>query len=473
MAGAAIPSRTAPASRRRALAPQGRVSSIVNWAHLRLLLIPLAAAALAIGIDWQQDNSGPPRVSAAQFGKAGYGPRSYGAAMAAADDQLSLARERVRNAPGQWLPQESLARAYVARAGLSGGYEDYGRARAVLAQAFAEAPYPSGPVLSEAVLAMKTHDLSGVEAALARIDDWAVSPDGAEAAEIRGLRGDLAFYRGDMATAGTWYARANTTEPGPAAAFRLATMAKARGDFDTAIDQFRRVAIGNGKDTPFQLASTAVQIGAVEQARGNYDAARAWFAKADAQFPGFWLFQVHRAQSLAIAGDLSAAIKSMRAIAENSAAPEVMDALAMLLRTNGEVAESKAWAARAAAAWNARLQLLPTAAYGHALEHELVFGTPERALALATANRAARPYGEADYMLASAQMMNGMYDAALASLARAERSGWRSAPLYALRAQALELKGSINLAETARAEARTLNPRIFDPQTALIWFAHG
>ena len=446
---------------------------MAGWAHLRLLVIPLAAAALVIGIDWSQAGPGPASVSAASWGKAGYGPSGYTAAMNAAEDQLALAKERVRGGPEQWLPQESLARAYVARAGLSGDYDDYGRARAALADAFAHAPYPSGPVLSDAVLAMKTHDLGKVEAALNRIDAWAVSPAGAEAAEIRGLRGDLAFYRGDMAGAWGWYTREAGANSDPATAYRLAILAKARGEFDTAITQFRQTAAGNPRETPFQLASTAVQIGAVEQARGGYAAAQKWFAKADEQFPGFWLFQAHRAQSMAVAGNLPGAIAAMRTIATRSGVPEVMDALAMLLRANGEVRESKVWAARAGAEWEERLKTLPKAAYGHALEHELMFGTPERALGLAKANRAARPYGEADYLLASAQMMNGMYDAALASLARAERSGWRSAPLYALKAQAHELKGSMDKADAAREKALALNPRIFDAETALIWFAHG
>ena len=61
----------------------------------------------------------------------------------------------------------------------------------------------------------------------------------------------------------------------------------------------------------------------------------------------------------------------------------------------------------------------------------------------------------------------------LNELARAEASGWRSAPLYALRAEALTLAGRTDEAEQARAAAETLNPRIFETESALIWFSHG
>ena len=67
-----------------------------------------------------------------------------------------------------------------------------------------------------------------------------------------------------------------------------------------------------------------------------------------------------------------------------------------------------------------------------------MFGRPARGLALARANLAARPFGESRLFLASALLMNGQTGEALKQIALAENSGWRSAPLYALRAQALD-----------------------------------
>lgn len=287
------------------------------------------------------------------------------------------------------------------------------------------------------------------------------------------MRCDVAFYSGDMGGARRWYARAAALDGTAAVAYRHANLAKAGGDYDEAIQLFLGSAVGKRGEAPFQHASTALQIGAVEQARGNYREATRWFAMADRQFPGFWLFEAHVAQSKAIAGDLLGAIAAMRSVVEAYPAAEVMDALAMLLRASGEIQASRLWASRAGDEWQRRLSLAPEAAYGHALEHELVFGTPARALDLARKNVAARPYGESRVMLATAMMMNGQYGPALAELDRAERSGWHSAPLYALRAQIYELTGKPGNADDARDMALRLNPRIFSPETALVWFSHG
>ena len=163
----------------------------------------------------------------------------------------------------------------------------------------------------------------------------------------------------------------------------------------------------------------------------------------------------------------------MQHVAVESGSAEAMDALAMLLRTYGKPAESRAWAARAGEAWRRRIQLAPEAAYGHAIEHEIVFGRPAMALDLAQRNLAARPFGESRLLMANALMISGRNDEALAQLRAAEASGWRSAPLYALRAAILELGGRNDQARAAREAATALNPRIFEAQTALVWFSHG
>jgi tetratricopeptide (TPR) repeat protein len=442
-------------------------------AGLRWLLVPLGAVGIAAGFDLARSPSSPAPLAAADWRPAGHGPATYSAALRGLSDQLDLGLERVAHDPHDWLRGESLARAYMARSRFAVGYDDLAKADGVLDDARAKAPGNSGPLLSMAVLGMMSHRLAETEAALDLIDTWAVPPEPDEQVEIMGLRGDLAFYRGDMTMAELWYGKGATLGPGPAMAFRRANLAKARGDLGAAKAIFLRSSISARQKTPFQHASTALQIGAVAQAQGNHAEARDWFAVADRQFPGFWLFEAHRAQSHAIAGDLPRGIEAMRAVARKSGSAEVMDALAMLLRYSGQAEESREWAARAGGEWDRRLALAPEAAYGHALEHEIVFGTPGRALDLARRNLAARPYGESRVLLATALTMNSRYAAALAELDRAEASGWRSAPLYALKAQIFELTGQGAKAGETREKALALNPRIFAPETALVWFSHG
>ena len=439
------------------------------------LVAPVLAVVLVAGIERTAGGGldAAQQVPIGQMPRIGYGPANFTAAMARSDQFLATADERVRSGNGGWLWAESMAQARISRFRLTGNYDDLVAAGAALAAGRTDAPERSGPLMSEAVLAVMTHRLDRTAERLAMFERSAVPLDALDQAEVAGMRGDIAFYRGDMATAARYYSAGEALSGAQGMAFHRAVIAKARGDFDAAILQFRRSGEAKKGTAPFAAASMAMQIGAVELARGNHAVANRWFQTADRTFRDFWLIDAHLAQARAIDGDLPGAIDAMRGVALRSSAAEAMDALAMLLRAQGIGGESRLWAARADALWRKRLGQLPEAAFGHALEHELVFGTPTRALDLATRNLAARPNGESRILMASALLMNGRTEAALDQLALAERSGWRSGPLYALRAQAFELSGKTSDAEVARRQAQTLNPHIFEPVTALVWFSHG
>ena len=441
--------------------------------RFRYLLIPLAAVGLATGIEWATSNTVEASVSAADWQSSGFGPSTYSAAIAASDAQIALGRERTHSGSQQWLRQESLARAYLGRSHLAFSYDNLSEAGKTLALAKQLAPSGSGPLLSDAVFGLMSHRLDRAEASLTAVDRWAVQADPATMAETAGLKGDIAFYRGDMSRARAYYDSAARFGPNAGVAYRLATLARSRGEFDVAIGRFAEANPDPATSTPFANASAATQIGGVELARGDYRAAREWFETADRLFPGFWLIEAHLAQAKALDGDLEEAIADMKAVAIKAPSAEVLDALAMLLRANGQARESQFWAERSAAIWQERLAQLPEAAYGHAVEHELVFGSPPRALDLARKNLAARPYGESRLLLATALLSNGSTNEALVQLELAEKSGWRSAPLYALRAQAYELSGKAGLAAEARDAAQSLNPRIFEAETSLVWLSHG
>ena len=438
-----------------------------------VLLAPLLILALIVGIERPWRAAGGASDQAVEMPRLGIGPRSFAEALARLDKVVAFGRERVHSGSDQWLLQESLAGPLIARFRLTGNYDDLAEADRALAQARANAPAASGPIMTEAVFAMMTHRQDRALVAVERIGHSAVPAEPDVLAEARAIEGDVAFYRGDMPGARAKYIAADKLDGGASATYHWAVLAKAQGDFPRALAEFSRSASSKRGVAPLQAASTALQIGAVELARGNTGEAKRWFILADRAFPGFWLIEAHLAQARAIDGDLPGAITAMRGVAQRSESAEAMDALAMLLRAQGLGDESRLWSARANALWRKRLNQLPEAAYGHALEHELVFGTPEPALDLATRNLAARPYGESRLLMASALLMNGRTGPALDQLAQAERTGWRSAPLYALRAQAFELSGRAADAETARRAAQALNPHVFEPATSLVWFSHG
>lgn len=439
----------------------------------RYLVLPFAVVVIVTGSEWLISETVPAPANAAIWKPPGFGPASYEQALEHSGNQIALGEERVENGPNEWLPHESLARAHLSRSHLAFNYDDLIVAGDSLSLARRLAPSGSGPLLTEAVFAQMTHQPERVEESLAAIDKWAVNSDPAVLAESAALRGDLSFYRGNPASARKHYDEVDRLLGKGGASYRLAILEKSAGNFDLAIRHFREANRLSRHATPQATASIALQIGAVELARGNYTSATEWFARADRQFPGYWLIDAHLAQAKALVGDLSGAIADMRAIAGRAPSAEVMDALAMLLRADGQARESRRWAQRAGAVWDRRLKQLPTAAYGHAVEHELVFGTPQRALELARQNVATRPYGEARILLASALLANGKTQEALGQLALAEQSGWRSAALYAVLAQAYELSGKSAEAENARGAALALNGRIFEPETSLVWLSHG
>lgn len=399
------------------------------------------------------------------------GPATYTDAIAALDEEVERKRAMVAAFPGDWVRHEGLALAHLDRFRLSGDYADLAQARETVRRGMQLAEAPGGPVLAYAEIGLASHRLDEVAASLRLLDRW-VAPDRSERAAAAALAGDVAFYRGDMGRARDRYAAAQATGA-PGALLRMAVLEMARGDVDAAIAAMRTSFEKQRRPSPYAIATTALRIGAAELARGDIAEARRLFEEADRVFPGYWLTQAHIAQASAMEGELGKGIVIMRRVAERSGSAEAMDALAMLLRSAGQPGEAREWARRASSEWSRRIDLAPEAALGHAVEHELVFGTPARALALARRNLANRPYGESRLLLANALVQNGLNGAALDQLDRAEKSGWRSAPLHALRAEILALEGDRQGAADARAAARAINPAIFEPETALVWFSHG
>lgn len=439
----------------------------------RYVILPIAAVALLTGAEWLKNDTAEAPVSAAEWESPGFGPASYSAAMAQSDADLSLGKERVSKGSGEWLRHESLARMYLHRSHLSFTYDELSLAGEALERAKLLAPAGSGPSLTDAAFAQMSHQLGRAESSLTALDRAVVQSDPAILAEGASLKGDVAFYRGDMVLAGTLYNQAAKYGSNAGVAYRHARLAKSQGRFDAAIRHLSDAIPDPRMTTPLASASAAMQIGGVELARGNYRNARTWFETANRQFSGFWFIEAHLAQAKALEGDLDGAIKDMEAVARRAPAGEVLDALAMLLRTDGQARESRLWADRASEIWDKRLDQLPEATFGHAVEHELVFGSPGKALDLAKRNFDARPFGSSRILLASAYLSNGAFEEAINQLTLAEKSGWRSAPLYALLAQAYELSSRPAEAEKARKAAVALNPRIFEPETPLIWLSHG
>jgi tetratricopeptide (TPR) repeat protein len=396
---------------------------------------------------------------------------SYSGILAATDIAIANAEAQVAAANDQWLLHENVARSYLERARFSGNYGDYVAADAALTRAFAVAAPGTGPHLVRAQLDFRMHRLAEAERQLTLIEGYAIPSPPDERAEILAMRGDIAFYRGNLKAALQHYKEADRLSPGTAT-FRRAIYAMKTGDFERAEITFDQTEREARVLAPQLQAFIELQRGLLDLERGNWPSAENWFRKADRSFPGYWLTQAHLVQMWALRGKAEKAEQGYRKIIERSEQPEVMDALAALYRSQGDAEASREWAERSGAIWAKRLQQFPQAAYGHALEHELVLGNPATALALARKNMAARPYGESATMLGWALLANNRPAEARDVLERMGRTAWRSAQQYAALSQAYAMLGDIDRRDAARDAALTINPRTFDPAAPLIWFGN-
>lgn len=436
-----------------------------------LLLVALAIVALANRVlDRTGEGDSDPAAIAGL--SVSFGPGDYASAMAMLDRNVQSARDRLDQAPGEWLGHEILARALYARSRLTGSFDDLAEAVDVAERGMALAPAGSGPVITSAAIALAVHRPDRAEL-LTRIADGFVvpSPDG-ERAEVEAIRGDSAFQGGRYGDARARYARSMAISPSGSTAYRQAILATRLGAPDAALQLF----VDAARLTPDRNAQFAamllLQCGAVELGRGNWDAAVRLFSLADRRFPGNWLIRAHRVQLDAARGDLPAARAGYLAILQDGERPEIMDALALVYRAEGDMANARLWAARSRTIWDRRMAVLPDAVAGHYAEHLLAFGQPDEALALARRAYRRRPNGDQALLLAAAQLANGDAAGAGRVLDLQQRKGWRTAALHRQRESAAALAGATGKAGQARAAALALNPRALDGGTAMIRFGH-
>lgn len=402
----------------------------------------------------------------------GFGAPTYAAALSELDRSVRLGEERVARRPQDWLNQESLARALMARAQLTGSTDDLVRAGQALELGRVQGVEPSGPLLTSAAYKLTTHQIAAIAQDLSAFDRSAVPPLAGERAEAAALRGDIALYSNRYAEAERHYRAAVAIDYNASNAFRLAALRKYQGDYASANAGFARAAALAKRRTPMVMANAYLQTGSVALVRGDWDAAERWFARADRSFRGHWLIQAHRAQMAALRGHMTAAEQGYRASIAISRAPEVMDALAALYRSLGRIRESRALAREAKAGWTSRLRTLPAAYYAHAAEHELVLGSPVAALELARRNHVARPYGDAVTLLAAALIANGRPVEAVSLIEDLNLTKWRTAQQYVVLSQAYAILGRSDRSAAARGQAEQQNPRAFHGAAGLIWFGH-
>jgi tetratricopeptide (TPR) repeat protein len=377
--------------------------------------------------------------------------------------ELARVDEGIARATGRWEPHKNdwsravpLVGLLRQRARLRGGLDDVMRAEAVLAEAFTVAPAGSGPVLARAGLNLSLHRLP---AAQVDLDAMAARPfrTGPQGASLVALQATLALQRGELAAAEAMWRAREAAAPSQQAAVGLAQVAWARGHYAEADQWFATSAERYHGDALEPVAWAHLQRGLLDLDRGLPAEALAHYRLADTAMGGFWLVEEHIAEALALLGQVDEAEVLYRDVVARTQNPELQSSLAALLEEAGHREEAADLVAAATATFALHRTQVPEAATGHALEHALRWGTdPAEALAMAEANAALRPNGEALALLSEARLAAGDATGASEATALALATGARSPALYVAAAAASEALGEPEEAAGYRAAAVAL-----------------
>ena len=171
-------------------------------------------------------------------------------------------------------------------------------------------------------------------------------------------------------------------------------------------------------------------------------------------------FERARAEALVESGEVEGAEELYRDIIARTGHPEFMDAMAELELNAGEHEASLSWPRRAEQAYEERMALFPKGVTGHALDHWIAFGQPERALELARANVEKSPNGDALTQLVRALLRADNPAGAAEAADRALGTAFSSAHLHSAAASAFTAAGREADAEAQRSTAQAIDSRL-------------
>ena len=435
---------------------------------IMLVVAALAVVGIGLGLTMLEGDDRPDRP-VADF-RIGSGPSTMADALAEADRKVANSRARLEQRPGEWLRQEMLAIALAERFRLTGDHADIAAAEMLLDEAFKIAPEPSGPTLTAASLALTNHGLDTADRMIARYDSTAAQLPG-QRSQADALRGDILFQRGDIESAAKAYAVASPQGLDIGGAMRRAN-ALLWGGEPMKARETAEVGLKGAQLPPSAFARSALFMANLSYATGDISRAGEWVAAANSAFDGYWLADAYAGQQLAAEGDTRGSIDALEKLARQHAEPDLIDTLVGVLLYEGEDARAAKWKRRASALWDQKLEVSREAYRLHAAEHHLDFGDPAIALELAREEVAARPFGEAIEVLASALNANDRPADALRWLERAEADGWRAVSLDLARSEALTMLGRDREAKTFLDRARKTNPLAGTEERKLVRFGH-
>lgn len=386
---------------------------------------------------------------------------TYEAQLAALDDRITGQTTVTERNPRSSSAYGRVASLYLARARLSGDYDDYAKAEEMIDKAFEVSPSEGyGPFMVRARLNFTLHRLDRVD------EDFTMATkmptrDGRALHRRMLFAGNLALQRGEYEEARKLLEGAIDNKPSLTALASLAQYHWKSADFDEAEKLYREGLEDYSGSEAEPRAWVHLQLGLMDLDRGRYDEALAHYREGEALIRGYWLIEEHIAEILTLQGQTEKAKELYQSIIDRTNNPEFMDSMAGIAQEAGDTEGAAQWIARARARYEEQMKRFPEAAYGHALEHFLEFGDdPARTVDLAERNHALRPNADAKRLLADAYLGAKRVDDARARIEEALATPMRSADLHATAAAVYAAAGDETKAQEHRDAARAINPKI-------------
>ena len=370
------------------------------------------------------------------------------------DARIANQLDRQQKLPKSAVVRSQLAGLYSSRAKLTGKYEEYDKAKAVLDPAFTSDG--AGAFPARASLRYTLHDMEGALEDVQR----AMAPPQVKTAGLYSLRGSLHFHAARYDEALKDLEAAVALKRSPSTLSRLAHYHWKTSDFDKAETLYTEAESRyHGREAETR-AWIHLMRGLMDLERGRYDDALAHYQDADAAMTGWWLVREHMAEIHFLQGDLEGAAKIYKDVVEETESPELMAAYSEVLEKQGKADEAKAQHASAAIVFESRLKKWPSASSGHALEFFLEGDEPKRALALAQENHKRRPGGEATTLLARAYLGVKDVDKAVEMIEKVEGTPYRTADYHVVASEVFAAKGDSERAQKENALAMKIDQSV-------------
>jgi tetratricopeptide (TPR) repeat protein len=322
------------------------------------------------------------------------------------------------------VPARDLVTGWLYHARLTGEPRSYLQARAALAELETRSTTP--PCNEQAQLALATHQPELAARALQHC------PDRKDAK----LLADIALYQGRYSEAAAVMSQLLNTAPLPEYFAWMARWRAYSGSPQEAHALLEAAERRYHNRNAHQLAWFKLQRGIVALEQHDLDRARILFEQAVARLPGWWLAEEHLAETLQLLGDSEAAAALYDRVIASTGAGEFLAARAEIASAQGDNERASGLLLLARQDFERRLQLLPEAVGGHAVEFFLDHGPISTALELARSDYQLRPFGESATLFARALLASGDTARAVEVLAPEVARGWNTEEAHRVLAEA-------------------------------------